>query len=39
MHYRTERISFLDTADEFLSLMPDVERLDAPRFDTASLRG
>lgn len=37
MHYRTPRIGFLETADEFLSLMPEVERLDAPRFDTSSL--
>jgi L-ascorbate metabolism protein UlaG (beta-lactamase superfamily) len=37
MHYRTPRIGFLDTADEFLAAMPDVERLDEPRFDTSSL--
>jgi L-ascorbate metabolism protein UlaG (beta-lactamase superfamily) len=37
MHYRTPRISFLDTADAFLDLMPEVHRLDAPAFDTAEL--
>ena len=37
MHYRTPRVSFLEPADEFLALMADVERLDVPRFDTASL--
>jgi L-ascorbate metabolism protein UlaG (beta-lactamase superfamily) len=37
MHYRTPRIGFLETADEFLSLMSDVERLDTTRFDTANL--
>lgn len=39
MHYRTPRIGFLDTADEFLDLMPAVERFEAPRFDTAGLPG
>lgn len=34
MHYRTPRISFLETADPFLELMPHVRRLDAPAFDT-----
>ncbi len=37
MHYRTPRIGFLDTADDFLARMPDVERLVSPRFDTAEL--
>lgn len=37
MHYRTPRISFLETADAFLDLMPDVHRLDTPAFDTAEL--
>jgi L-ascorbate metabolism protein UlaG (beta-lactamase superfamily) len=37
MHYRTPRISFLDTADAFLELMPSVRRVDEPRFDTATL--
>lgn len=34
MHYRTPRISFLGTADPFLELMPHVQRLDTPAFDT-----
>jgi L-ascorbate metabolism protein UlaG (beta-lactamase superfamily) len=33
MHYRTPRISFLEPADAFLSLMADVRRLDAPSFE------
>ncbi|HET8672983.1 MAG TPA: MBL fold metallo-hydrolase [Thermoleophilaceae bacterium] len=37
MHYRTPRISFLETADAFLDLMPDVHRLDTPAFDTGEL--
>jgi L-ascorbate metabolism protein UlaG (beta-lactamase superfamily) len=37
MHYRTPRIGFLETADEFLARMAAVERLDTPRFDTAEL--
>jgi L-ascorbate metabolism protein UlaG (beta-lactamase superfamily) len=37
MHYRTPKIGFLETADEFLSQIPDVERFEEPRFDTASL--
>lgn len=37
MHYRTPRIGFLDTEEEFVSLMPRIERLDQPRFDTAEL--
>jgi L-ascorbate metabolism protein UlaG (beta-lactamase superfamily) len=37
MHYRTERINFLETADEFLELMPHVERLADSSFDTAQL--
>ena len=38
MHYRTPRISFLEDAEEFLALMPDVERLDSPAFETSGLR-
>jgi L-ascorbate metabolism protein UlaG (beta-lactamase superfamily) len=38
MHYRTPKISFLNTADEFLDLMPTVERLDRSSFDTDSLK-
>jgi L-ascorbate metabolism protein UlaG (beta-lactamase superfamily) len=37
MHYRTPKIGFLDTADAFLELFTDVERLAEPVFDTASL--
>jgi L-ascorbate metabolism protein UlaG (beta-lactamase superfamily) len=37
MHYRTPRISFLETADEFLARMPHVERLSGPVFDTDEL--
>ena len=37
MHYRTERVSFLEPADAFLERMGRVERLDEPSFDTADL--
>jgi L-ascorbate metabolism protein UlaG (beta-lactamase superfamily) len=37
MHYRTPRISFLDAADAFLDLLPDVHHLDTPAFDPAEL--
>lgn len=37
MHYRTERISFLEPADQFLALFDTVHRAEAPRFDTAEL--
>ena len=37
MHYRTERISFLDPADPFLELMPHVHRVEETGFDTDSL--
>jgi L-ascorbate metabolism protein UlaG (beta-lactamase superfamily) len=37
MHYRTERVNFLEPADGFLERMDHVERLDEPRFDTAAL--
>jgi L-ascorbate metabolism protein UlaG (beta-lactamase superfamily) len=37
MHYRTPRIGFLETAEEFLGLMPRVERLATPSFETADL--
>ncbi|HKO26491.1 MAG TPA: MBL fold metallo-hydrolase [Solirubrobacteraceae bacterium] len=39
MHYRTQRISFLEPVDPFLDLMPDVRRLDETGFDTDSLAG
>lgn len=38
MHYRTPRISFLEDAEEFLSLIGEVERLDSPAFHTDELR-
>ncbi len=37
MHYRTPKIGFLETADEFLGLYEDVVRLDSPVFETAEL--
>ncbi len=37
MHYRTPRISFLETADAFLDLYPDVHRLEGPAFETGEL--
>ena len=39
MHYRTPRISFLETADAFLERVERVARLDSPRFDTESVDG
>ncbi|HEX6459856.1 MAG TPA: MBL fold metallo-hydrolase [Thermoleophilaceae bacterium] len=39
MHYRTERISFLDTADAFLDRIANVERTPGPAFDTEDLPG
>jgi len=38
MHYRTPRIGFLETADEFLSAMANVRRLESTAFDTNELR-
>jgi L-ascorbate metabolism protein UlaG (beta-lactamase superfamily) len=37
MHYRTERIDFLEPVDAFVAAVPAVHRLDVPRFDTADL--
>jgi L-ascorbate metabolism protein UlaG (beta-lactamase superfamily) len=37
MHYRTPRISFLETADAFLELMAHVERLPGATFETGQL--
>jgi L-ascorbate metabolism protein UlaG (beta-lactamase superfamily) len=37
MHYRTPRIGFLETAEEFLDLNPRVQRLQEPAFETATL--
>ncbi len=39
MHYRTHRTNFLEPVDAFLELMPSVQRLDQPTFDTAALGG
>jgi L-ascorbate metabolism protein UlaG (beta-lactamase superfamily) len=37
MHYQTPRISFLETADAFLELMPDVKALETVGFETGEL--
>jgi len=37
MHYRTPRINFLETEEEFAGLMRRVEGLEKPSFDTADL--
>ena len=37
MHYRTPRIGFLETEEEFAGLMPRVERVERTSFDTADL--
>jgi L-ascorbate metabolism protein UlaG (beta-lactamase superfamily) len=37
MHYRTPRIGFLETADDFLARAENVERLPGPGFETAEL--
>ena len=37
MHYRTPRVGFLEPADDFLARFGEVERLQAPAFDTAEL--
>ncbi|HET9164156.1 MAG TPA: MBL fold metallo-hydrolase [Solirubrobacterales bacterium] len=37
MHYRTPRIGFLETEEEFLGLLDRVERCAGPRFETADL--
>lgn len=39
MHYRTERVDFLQDAEEFLALLPDVRRLRSSSFDTADVNG
>jgi L-ascorbate metabolism protein UlaG (beta-lactamase superfamily) len=39
MHYRTPRIGFLETADEFLGRHERVQRLTEPAFDTDALDG
>jgi L-ascorbate metabolism protein UlaG (beta-lactamase superfamily) len=37
MHYKTPKISFLETEEAFLDAMPAAVRLDSPSFDTADL--
>ena len=37
MHYKTERINFLETEEAFVAAMPNAERLSSPSFDTADL--
>jgi L-ascorbate metabolism protein UlaG (beta-lactamase superfamily) len=37
MHYRTPRIGFLETAEEFLAGFESVQRLDGSAFETAEL--
>ncbi|HEY6771741.1 MAG TPA: MBL fold metallo-hydrolase [Solirubrobacterales bacterium] len=37
MHYRTHRTGFLETEEEFVGLMPRVERPSENAFDTAEL--
>lgn len=37
MHYKTERINFLDTEEAFVAAMPRTERLSSPSFDTGDL--
>lgn len=37
MHYRTEKINFLETEEAFVAAIPNTERLSSPSFDTAHL--
>jgi L-ascorbate metabolism protein UlaG (beta-lactamase superfamily) len=37
MHYRTQRIGFLETEEEFVGAISRVARLDAPAFETSDL--
>jgi L-ascorbate metabolism protein UlaG (beta-lactamase superfamily) len=37
MHYRTERVDFLEPPDSFLDQLDEVQRLETPSFDTADL--
>jgi len=37
MHYRTPRIGFLETAEDFLGRFANVHELDVPAFETAEL--
>jgi L-ascorbate metabolism protein UlaG (beta-lactamase superfamily) len=38
MHFRTERVNFLEPADEFVARMPAVHRAGATAFDTEELQ-
>ena len=38
MHYRTERVSFLEPVDEFLEASRDARRVESPSFDPAELQ-
>ncbi|HEX3317104.1 MAG TPA: MBL fold metallo-hydrolase [Solirubrobacteraceae bacterium] len=37
MHYRTPKVGFLETEEAFLERMGQIERMDAPGFDTGDL--
>ena len=37
MHYRTEHLNFLESAEKFLALMPSVLMLDSSEFETGAL--
>ena len=37
MHYRTERVNFLEPIDAFVEQMTNVEHIAGPRFDTDAL--
>jgi L-ascorbate metabolism protein UlaG (beta-lactamase superfamily) len=37
MHYKTPKISFLETEEEFVDAMPKTERLTSPSFETGDL--
>jgi L-ascorbate metabolism protein UlaG (beta-lactamase superfamily) len=37
MHYKTPKISFLETEAEFVASMPKAQRLDSPSFETGDL--
>jgi L-ascorbate metabolism protein UlaG (beta-lactamase superfamily) len=38
MHYKTPKISFLETEAEFVDAMPKTQRLDSPSFETGDLK-
>ncbi len=37
MHYRTERVNFLEPADDFMAKIGLVDKLQSPRFETSEL--